>query len=230
MGTDTPSACPRLEPGVMLLRRPREGRHALHRLVTAELARRDGSAYWVDSRNDAVTHALYEHAQSRRTLRGLRIARAFTAYQHHELVSSLPGRVSSRTALIVVPQLPALYRDPDVPAGEARTLFDSAVTILDALAESLSVPILVTAREGTDDQFSDVLANTADRTVECRDTREGVAFTGEDVQTLVYHHRGYWQTTIPYWVELLGVAPEGDLAHVGPTTVPTLDAVAAEGW
>ncbi|KAB1188132.1 MULTISPECIES: hypothetical protein [Haloferax] len=230
MGTDTLSACPRLEPGVTLLRRSGETPHALHRLVTAELARREGSAYWVDSRNDAVTHALYEHAQSRRTLRGLRIARAFTAYQHHELVSSLPSRVSSRTSLVVVPRLPALYRDPDVPAGEARTLFDAAVTILDALAESLSVPVLVTAREGVDDQFTDALADTADRTVECHDTREGVAFAGDDVQTLAYHHRDYWQTTIPYWVELLGVAPEGDLAHVGPASVTTLDAVAAEGW
>lgn len=229
MGTDTPSACPRLEPGVTLLRHT-ETPHGLYRLVTAELARRDGSAYWVDSRNDAVTHALYDHAQSSRTLRGLRIARAFTAYQHHELVSSLPGRVSSRTALVVAPRLPALYRDPDVPDGEARTLFESSVAILDALAAALSVPVLVTAREATADAFTDALTDAADRTIACRDTREGVAFSGEDTQTLVYHHRDYWQTTIPYWVELLGVAPDADLTHAGPETVTTLDAVTAGGW
>ncbi|WP_411966790.1 hypothetical protein [Haloferax sp. YSSS75] len=229
MGTDTPSACPRLESGVTLLRHP-DTPHALYRLVTAELARREGSAYWVDSRNDAVTHALYDHAQSRRTLRGLRIARAFTAYQHHELVSSLPGRVSSRTALVVVPRLPALYRDPDVPDGEARTLFEASVAILDALAAALDVPVLVTAREATADTFIDALGDTADRTIECRDTREGVAFAGEDTQTLVYHHRDYWQTTIPYWVELLGVAPDADFVHTGPETVTTLDAVGAGGW
>ncbi|WP_416841076.1 hypothetical protein [Haloferax sp. DFSO52] len=229
MGTDTLSACPRLESGVTLLRRSGETPHALSRLVTAELARRQGSAYWVDSRNDAVTHTLYDHAQSRRTLRSLRIARAFTAYQHHELVSSLPGRVSPRTSLVVVPRLPALYRDPDVPDGEARTLFDSSVAILDALAESLSIPILVTARDGTDDAFTDALADIAGQTIESNDTREGVAFTGDGVQTRVYHHRDYWQTTIPYWVELLGVAPEEDAVHVGPASITTLDAVAMEG-
>ena len=46
--------------------------------------------------------------------------------------------------------------------------------------------------------------------IEVERTSLGYRFATEDFDTMGYWQRGWWQTTIPYWVELFGVAPEDD--------------------
>jgi hypothetical protein len=213
MSHRTADALPTLDAGVTLLRRssPRDG--GLARLVVAELARREGRAYWVDARNEAATRPLYEAAPDAETLSELRVARAFTAYQHHELVRSLPGRVTAHTSLVVVPRLPSLYRDPNVPDGEADRLLDATLGVLTELAAAVDAPVLVTA-EGPDDERDARVRDAADHEMSCRRTDLGLAFEAEEFTTDAYWRNGWWQTTVPYWVGLLGVAPEG---HLHPT-------------
>ena len=201
---------PALEPGVTLLD---GGPAALHRLVCAELARGRRAALWVDPGRAVSTYALYDLAPSRRALAGLRVARAFTAYQHHDLVRALVRRATPRTQLVVLPAVADLYRDDDVPDYEREALFEAGLAAVAGLADALSVPVLLS--DDGDDALSAVAAEYADATVAAERTDLGLAFRGAGFETLGYWGRGWWQTTIPYWVDLFGVRdPEEPLAAV----------------
>ena len=161
------------------------------------------TAYWIDARNVASTHALYGATPSGRALAGLRVARAFTAYQHHALVERAARRVDGDTALVVAPNVGALYRDDDLPAWEREDLLTAAVERLAAVGRAHGVPVLVsTAHEST----ADALSGYADADCTVVRTREGIRIAGDGAPdpTAGYRGPGYWQTTIPYWVELLG--------------------------
>lgn len=201
----------------------------VHRLVCERLmatAGRSASAYWIDARNTASTHVLYEHAPSRRTLAGLEIARAFTAYQHHSLVRAVVRRADSCTGLIVAPNVASLYQDPDLASWEREELLAASLETLSALAEALECPVVVTTADG---DAATTIAAYADATVECVQTREGVRLEreGDDRFTAGYWHGGYWQTTIPYWADLFGTVEA--LEALGPAVdAPTQRSLAVE--
>jgi hypothetical protein len=184
---------------------------ALYRLVGSQLSETAGPAYWVDARNAARPDAIDEYT-NRRSGRSLRIARAFTAFQHYELVRSLPATASQRTSLVVVPNVASLYVEDDVPEHEADAMFDATLSLLDALAEAVDVPVVVTASERTDR-----VEAAADRTLKAEDTRAGLRVDGPSYQTDVYWHDWGIQTTIPYWVDLFGaVDADGEQEAVDP--------------
>ncbi|WP_435178551.1 hypothetical protein [Halorussus sp. AFM4] len=202
---------PRLETGLTVLDRPARRSPALHRLALAELAERDGAAYWLDARNEAATYALYDLAPSRGRLSDVRVARAFTAYQHHELVREV-ARTAGDAGLVVAPCVASLYRDDDVPEWEAADLFESSLAVLSGLAESLDAPVLTTADRDAGGPYADLLADRADAEIECTRTDAGLKYVADGFETTVYLDDGFWQTTIPYWVELLGAVAEDDPA------------------
>ncbi|MFC7045885.1 hypothetical protein ACFQH6_11120 [Halobacteriaceae archaeon GCM10025711] len=202
---------PTLDDGVTLLRRPSRS-PALHRLVVAEHVRRDGPTYWIDARNDASTYALYELAPSPRALDDLHVARAFTAYQHHTLVRDLVRELPATASLVVAPCVASLYRDDDVPDYEARDLLASSLTVLRELGRAADVPVLLSA--SADDDAAALVADHADAEVTATHTDHGVRYDADGFETQVYWDDGFWQTTIPYWVELLGVARDADPATV----------------
>lgn len=198
-------ALPSLEPGVTLLRGGDRG--AVAALVAAELRERDGLARWVDARNHASTYALTDYGRRRRLLDRVRVARAFTAHQHHALVRQLVADARRPTSLVVAPAVDDLYEDDDLLAAEAERLREASLSTLAALADARSLPVLVTATD------PDAVAEYADHTVDVEDTRFGRRFESEDDETTAYWTRGGWQTTIPYWVDLVGrVEPETDYA------------------
>lgn len=219
---DPSLAVPSLDPGLTLLRRPSVRSPALHHLAVSELGRRDGTAYWVDARNQASTHRLYDFSPSARRLDRLRIARAFTAHQHHSLVRSLPGRATSRTGLVVVPAVADLYRDPDVPGYEATRLLESTLAVLAATADALEVPVLVTASR--DDDLASLVEDRADHRLEARETGMGLSFEGDEFLTKLYWRDGWFQTTVPYWVDLLGAVGDGRAGPAAGTGVLDLEA------
>jgi len=196
---------PALDPGLTLLRPPGPRSTALHRVALATLAATSGVAYWVDARNAADTYALYDLADSARRLDRLRVARAFTAYQHHALGRRVVERVDTRTGLIVAPNVAALYRDEDVPRYRRERLLDSTVRALAALADAREIPTLVSVPA---DRDPGPVADRADCEIRCERTDLGYRFEGPGVETTVYVGDGYWQTTIPYWVDLLGAVED----------------------
>ncbi|WP_338728481.1 hypothetical protein [Haladaptatus sp. DJG-WS-42] len=201
------SALPSLGDGVTQLHRPAGRSLALPQLVVNDLLTGDGETFWVDTRETATTYALSDLAPSERTLRGVHIARAFTAYQHHTLVCKLVAQATPETNLLVVPEIDALYADDDVPEYEGEDLLTASLTILRELATSLGVRVLVTSA-GT--HLSQLVAAHADTEITCTETALGFHYEAPDFETLVYWGDGFWQTTIPYWVELFGTVDEFD--------------------
>jgi hypothetical protein len=218
--TDDP--LPSLEAGVTHLDSPGPRSTALHRLVVDELVGRDGLVYWLDARNVAASYALYELAPHRRALDGVRVARAFTAYQHHTLARQLVRAVDGRTAMLVAPNVASLYRDDDVPAYERDELYAAAVTLLAEVGTTHDIPVLVTT-DASGVALPPAVADDATH-LSCERTRMGLRYAGADVETQVYVKDGFWQTTIPYWVELFGAASAVAPPTAQPARAPALDA------
>jgi hypothetical protein len=209
---------PDLDPGVTVLRTAQPRSAVLHRLALQTVRQTDGRVYWVDARNTASTYALNELAAHRRLLERVRVARAFTAYQHVGLVERLVDTVTPQTGCLVVPNAPSLYRDDDVPAHEATPLFEAVVGALHEVCTTYDIRLLVSdARR--DDDLADILASAADATYRAEATDLGYRVEGADFETTVYWDDTGWQTTIPYWVELYGAATETyERAQPGPVT------------
>ena len=213
-------------PGLTVLDVPSPRSTIVHRLVCARLADAEGgggdrTAYWIDARNAAATQALYDCASSPRVLESLRVARAFTAYQHHSLVRAVTRRAGPDTSLIVAPNVASLYHDADLPEWERDDLLAASLETLAELGRALDCPVVAT---GVDDDRVATISERADATIECVRTREGIRLervdegadagdTGGDSAAVVdetagYWHERYWQTTIPYWVDLCGAVAE----------------------
>lgn len=213
---------PALDPGVTWLIDASDRSTAHHQLVLEHLASDRGQVLWIDARDTASTYALHALARRPRLLDPIRIARAWTAYQHHSLVRRLVERASDRTRLVVLPHVCSLYRDDDLADQEATQLLASTLETLAALADALAVPVLLTAPE-TERQALDPVT---DRELTCEATEQGYTFVGESFRTTIYHTADGWQTTIPYWVELLGALQRGEddpweiaAAHAGLESV-----------
>ena len=210
---------PSLSTGLTHLQVPGPRSTALHQVVVSELRERDGPVYWLDARNEACSYVLYELAPHHRLLDPVRVARAFTAYQHHTLVKRLVRQTTGRTAMLVAPNVASLYEDDDIPAHEREALLDAALTMLREVGETHEVPVLVTAAAAAS-ATRETVAAAADRVVTAERTRMGLRFAGDGTETTVYVEDGHWQTTIPYWVELFGVAATVDrptpAADLGP--------------
>jgi len=205
---------PTLDAGLTYL--DAEGPGALYRVVGRHLDEHDGPAYWVDARNRAAPAALYD-ALSRRACRSLRVARAFTGYQHHELVRSLPGRVRPNASLVVAPAVAAPYADEDVPEYEADAMCAATLELLEAVATAVDVPVLVTA---TAAPYAEEVRAAADRRLDATATAAGLRVEGAGFRTDVYWHDWGFQTTIPYWVDLLGAADGRSVEGVDAPPVP----------
>ncbi|UTF53301.1 hypothetical protein [Natronosalvus rutilus] len=234
-----------LEPGLTLLRTPSRQSAAVHRLVCEYLAdiraspeRPDrppeksatgdglrGRAYWIDAGNVASTHALYECAPgSGRALERLRIARAFTAYQHHSLVQAVVRRADADTPLVVAPNVASLYQDGDLREWERTDLLASTLAVLGELGRGLECPVVITSGPDVPGATVERLEAAADSVVECTRTREGLRFEGAGFETMGYWHGPVWQTTIPYWVDLFGtVDPERPWESRTRTSHPSID-------
>ena len=209
------------DPGLTLLETPAAQSTAVHEFALATLETA-GEAYWIDAANTATTRVLFDLARDDRHLRGLRIARAFTAYQHHQLVRRVVERVGARTALVVVPNVGALYGDADLADWEAADLLEASLRYLSELGRAADLPVIVTT--AGDGEHADTCREHADSVVTCRETRFGHAFEGGGVETTAYRCGRFWQTTIPYWVELCGTVPAVEFP-----IVPGLDHAPAVG-
>lgn len=193
------TATPPLDAGLAYVEQPDRG--AIHRLVLG--AECDGETLWVDAGGAASTYGLTARAPNHRALRGIRVARAFTAHQHHQLVRSVVEAASERTGLVVAPNVAALYEKADASAAEVDRLFDASLGLLSDLATALDVPVLVSAPYASEERRAAVRERASDE-IECRRTGLGYAFAAEGFRTTGYWQQGWWQTTIPYWVELFG--------------------------
>jgi hypothetical protein len=88
------------------------------------------------------------------TLRRVRLARAFTAYQMVALVDGWAAEARRHPpTLLVAHDLPAMFAADEVPDDERAALLRHVARTLRALAESVRVPLLVTLAPGGLERF-----------------------------------------------------------------------------
>jgi hypothetical protein len=214
-----PEAVPRLptlESGLTLLDAESRAVGPLDSLVLDHLLRGAGEAVWVDSGGHATTRNLARLAPSLALLERVRVARAFTAYQHQTLVRRACESFPPTASLVVVPWVDVHYRDGDCTDREAGRMVERVAERLAALADEREVAVLVTRRAA--DGLTAPVADRADATVTCRETRFGPRFVGDGFETLVYDDSegrspsgsrtqsddgGTVQTTLAFWARVL---------------------------
>ncbi|WP_435186889.1 hypothetical protein [Halobellus sp. EA9] len=216
-GTDA-SLLPSLDNGLVLLDLEQSrGVPVVHSLVLDHLLLHDGPAFWIDARGYATTTSFAQLSPSPQLLDRISVARGFTPYQHYGAVCGLSDAVARTIredtpvtpSLLVAPALDAQYRAADVlPERQARTLQARTLARLTAYADAYDVPVLMTRTAA--DEFAAPIEAAAQHRLRCKQTRFGPRFVGEDFETLVYpvDDGSYYQTTLAYWRQLLGIRAE----------------------
>jgi len=201
--TDTTPQLPALSPGIQLLETDRTVDRAIHALAVDHVLLSGGTACWIDAGGHARSDPLVDLAPSARILDRVRVARAFTPFQHRALVSGLPGTLTDRMSLLVLPAVDGAYRSDDLLGDEGRDLLLAALATLAALAREHDLPVLVT-RRGTDG-FAEPVERAARRTIRCESTPFGPRFRADGEETLVYPSDcgQYVQTTLAFWERVL---------------------------
>lgn len=192
---------PQLEPGVTLLTSDGRARGALQSLVLDHVLVNETGAVWIDSKDNAATTSLTKLAPSRRVLDRIRVARAFTAFQHYSLIEDLPAELASETSLVVVPAIEWFYVNDDLCGGEGETMLTHALERLADIAATHNVPVLVSS--ASQGGLGSCLEDYCDERLECVTTRFGPRFKGDDFETLLFDCEGGVQTTLAFWRRVL---------------------------
>lgn len=203
-GNRTPQL-PELDAGLVLLELDGAVERAVHALAVDHVLQSGGDACWIDPGTNAQTDPLVELAPSDRILDRITVARGFTAFQHLELLRSLPEFCTASTELIVVPAVDRYYRADGLLADEGREMLLSGIAALAGIAREQEIPVVLTRAAA--DEFSQPVAAAAERTIACERTPFGPRFRTDGEETLVYPvDGGRWvQTTISFWERILAV-------------------------
>lgn len=193
---------PTLGSGITLLNVDDRTTGALQSLVFDHLLLEDGSAIWVDAQGHGTTQPLARIAPSMRLLDRIRIARAFTPWQHSSLLQDLKSAVTDDTTLVILPAFDWFSRSDDLGRGDGKRLLKSGIEFVSEFAAETDTSILVTLNR--DDSFTAPIRAAVDDVIRCERTPFGPRFTGDDFETLVYPlENGLLQTTFAYWKRVL---------------------------
>jgi len=196
-----PPKFPTLDAGLTVLRGDGRVTGALQSLVLDHLLLNDGTAVWVDSKNNAATTSLAKIAPSRRVLDRVRVGRAFTAFQHYSLIEDVPAAVSDETSLLVAPAIDWFYTADDLRSSEGEEMLEAALDRLESVVSNHELTVLLSSAGEAD--VMPMVAGRADTTIECVRTGFGPRFTGDGFETLVFECDGGIQTTFAYWRRVL---------------------------
>ncbi|WP_227380214.1 hypothetical protein [Haladaptatus halobius] len=193
---------PTLDSGLTVLETDERATGALQSLVLDKLLLDGGSAVWVDAHGHGTTQPLSRIAPSMRILDRIRIARAFTAWQHQSLCQDLVRELTDDTAVIVLPAFDWFYRSEVLSRGDGERMLAAAVDLIGKIVDTFDVSVLVT--QHTDDALTDPIQERADDVIHCEQTAYGPRFSGDEYETLVYPlDNGMVQTTLAFWQQVL---------------------------
>jgi hypothetical protein len=185
---------PCVEPGINVVEKP-EDIPVFQELVASELYTQ-GEAVWIDTKNQSSTYAL-SSAGSPELLERVRIGRAFTPFQHHNLVRRLEKFIEDSTELLVLPQFTFLYLEGQVSDWEAEELFEESWEEVKKLQREHGLKVLVSIPQGSG--LGERVVEDADETIEAEQNSEGVRINSESSDREVYAGAGGPQTTLHYW-------------------------------
>lgn len=194
---------PSLASGVTFLKTDGRATGPLQSIVLDHLLTTGADAIWVDARGNAVTRPLLEVAPNRRILQRIRVARAFTPFQHYSLLDDVPEHLDAEVELVVLPSVDWFYHADELRHGEGEEMLADGLRRLSTLAAERDLPVLLTESDAGESGPADLLAEYSDTELECEFTPMGPRFVTGEFETLVYHEDGYIQTTLAFWREVL---------------------------
>jgi hypothetical protein len=191
-----------LDSGITLLETDERATGALQSLVLDQLLLAGGSAVWMDAHGHGTTEPLTRIAPSMRVLDRIRIARAFTPWQHQSLCQDLAPELTDDTAVVVLSKFDWFYRSEDLSRGDGERMLSAGVDLIGEIADTYDTPVLVT--QHTADSLTALIRECEDDVIRCEQTPYGPRFTGGEYETLVYPlENGMAQTTLAFWKRVL---------------------------
>lgn len=167
-------------------------------MVASELEKTGGKAVWIDTRNESSTYALSGYGSSS-ILQKVKIGRAFTPFQHHNIMHQLEDFVDEETELLVLPNIDHLYLDGQVNEWETEELFEESWEKVLQLQDKYGLKVLVSASKSSSLYY--YVSGDSDNKIDVDKTSQGWKYDSEEFDQMMYRDKGQLQTTIPYWVE-----------------------------
>lgn len=202
---------PRLEPGISLVEKP-EGLPGFQALLSTELAANREKAVWIDSKNEASTYAL-KASGNEDIMRRTKIGRAFTPFQHNELVARIEEILSEDVEVLILPKIEVLYEDGQVKEWEAQELFQHAWNTVKEATERYELKTLVSTVKGPHKLYRRVEAECSTR-IQIEATQHGWKYDKDDFEQMAYQDQGHMQTTVPLWKQKTSREKEKAVAEV----------------
>lgn len=190
------SSRPSLEEGITLVEKP-ENVPVFQALVAEELDYSSGSAVWIDVKNESSTYALSSMG-SRELMDRVYIGRAFTPFQHNQLIQNIESSVQEDTELLVLPNFSFLYLDGQVNEYEARELFESSWKKIKQVQKKYDLKVIVSMPDEMD-EFNYIVEVESDDKLDIESNSKGLRYSSEEFEQLIYREQGLIQTTIPFW-------------------------------
>jgi hypothetical protein len=181
---------PELQQGLNVVKCGR-GSAVIHRIALEHLSRNRGQLKWVDSGNQAVSRIFRKVKPRDVSLSRVRVARAFTAYQHYRLMEKVEGADQ-----VVLPLVNHLYEDSEVGYWDGMEMLESGLENLDGT--------VLASVSGDSDQAC-LVESMADNVVEVKRTGSGVNISSDGFETPFYRTHGEIQTTLTHWREVTGL-------------------------
>lgn len=194
------SMLPELQEGVT--RMQYSGGRPVFQLFTAYEALK-GNCVWIDVENHSSTYALADVAGGE-VLERVSIGRAFTPFQHHQLCMDLEGFIDEDTELVAMPSINGLYEDGQVNTEEAEELLEEALENVREVAEEKGLKVLISNSDRVEGELEYLTGVYSQNFVSVKETGQGLRFSGNEFQTLIYPDSGVLQTTIPLWMREAG--------------------------
>lgn len=186
---------PQLEKGLNLLDKP-EKVPILQVLTAREIEGSNREAVWIDVKNQSSTYALASVSEG--VMEKVRIGRAFTVFQHHNLINRLEQFISPKTRLLVLPNFSYLYLEGNENRWSSRELFEESMQKVKEIQQEKDLKVLLTLPEERSELCFKV-QNFADKHIKAKRTARGIKYSSENFETLFYRDGKAFQTTIPYW-------------------------------
>ncbi len=187
---------PKLKKGINLLK---TGGYTetIQALVINNLIISEEEALWIDTGNQCSTYMMSHLTPADDILENIKVARAFTPYQHHELVRNLSKAISSDTNLLVLPLLDHLYHKKISDEKERSKMLRDMVSYIKEITIKEELTTVITAEKTL------LISDVVDQEIECKRTRHGIMFSTDCFTTISYTGPGYIQTTLKLWEILL---------------------------
>jgi hypothetical protein len=191
------SLLPELEKGLTRIQYNGD-RPVFQLLVGSEIS--NGECVWIDTDNSSSTYALADIA-GEKALEKVSIGRAFTPFQHHQLCMELEEFIDEDTEIIALPSINGLYEQGQVNSSEAEELLEEALKNIREVAEKQDLKVIISNSSKAEGKLEYLTGVYSQDFVNIQETDQGLKFSSEDFQTLIYPKDGILQTTLPLWLQ-----------------------------